>query len=56
MKPFVGWTKVAVMGVLFLQLCVAAFAQEEKKEQGLGVSGWRGMRFIRPTHGVACGR
>ncbi len=26
------------MGVLFLQLCVAAFAQEEKREQGLGVS------------------
>ena len=36
MKPFVGWTKVAVMGVLFLQLCVAAFAQEEKREQDLG--------------------
>src|SRR5580704_9640347 len=38
MKPFVGWTRVAVMGVLLLQLCVAAFAQEEKREQGLGVS------------------
>jgi polysaccharide export outer membrane protein len=38
MKPFVGWTKVAVMGVLSLQLCVAAFAQDEKKEQGLGAS------------------
>jgi polysaccharide biosynthesis/export protein len=36
MKPFVGWTKVAVMGVLFLQLCVTAFAQEEKSEQDLG--------------------
>ncbi|MFZ0143161.1 MAG: polysaccharide biosynthesis/export family protein, partial [Candidatus Sulfotelmatobacter sp.] len=38
MKPFVGWTRVAVMGVLSLQLCVAAFAQEEKREQGLGAS------------------
>jgi polysaccharide export outer membrane protein len=38
MKPFVGWTKVAVMGVLLLQLCVAAFAQEEKREQDLGTS------------------
>jgi polysaccharide export outer membrane protein len=38
MKPFVGWTKVAVMGVLSLQLCVAAFAQEAKREQGLGAS------------------
>ena len=36
MKPFVGWTKVAVMGVLSLQVCVAAFAQEEKSEQDLG--------------------
>jgi polysaccharide biosynthesis/export protein len=38
MKPFVGWTIVAVMGVLSLQLCAAAFAQEEKREQGLGAS------------------
>ncbi len=38
MKPFVGWTKVAVMGVLLLQLCVAAFAQEEKRQQDLGAS------------------
>jgi polysaccharide export outer membrane protein len=38
MKPFVGWTRVAVMGVVSLQLCVAAFTQEEKKEQGLGAS------------------
>ena len=38
MKPFVGWTKVALMGVLLLQLCVAAFAQEEKREQSLGTS------------------
>ena len=37
MKPFVGWTRVAVMGVLLLQLCVAAFAQEEKRA-GLGAS------------------
>ncbi len=36
MKPFVGWTKVAVMGVLSSQLCVAAFAQGEKREQELG--------------------
>jgi polysaccharide export outer membrane protein len=36
MKPFVGWTRVAVMGVLSLQLCVAAFTQEEKREQDLG--------------------
>ncbi|MGC1977331.1 MAG: polysaccharide biosynthesis/export family protein, partial [Candidatus Sulfotelmatobacter sp.] len=38
MKPFVGWTRVAVVGALSLQLCVAAFAQEEKREQGLGAS------------------
>ena len=38
MKPFVGWTRVAVMGVLLSQLCVAAFAQEEKREQDLGAS------------------
>jgi hypothetical protein len=38
MKPFVGWTRVAVMGVLSLQLCVAVFAQEEKREQDLGAS------------------
>jgi polysaccharide export outer membrane protein len=38
MKPFVGWTRVAVMGVLSLQVCVAAFAQEKKREQDLGVS------------------
>src|SRR5258708_20697723 len=36
MKPCVGWTGVAVMGMLLLQLCVAAFAQEEK--QNLGVN------------------
>jgi polysaccharide export outer membrane protein len=38
MKPLVGWTRVAVMGVLFLQLCGAAFAQGDKREQGLGAS------------------
>jgi polysaccharide biosynthesis/export protein len=38
MEPFVGRTRVAVLGVLFLQLCVAAFAQEEKKELNLGAS------------------
>jgi polysaccharide biosynthesis/export protein len=39
MKPFVGWTKVAVIvGVLSLQLCVAPFAQEQKSEQYLGAS------------------
>jgi polysaccharide export outer membrane protein len=38
MKPFVGWTRVAVMGVLSTQLCVAAFAQEKKREQDLGTS------------------
>jgi polysaccharide biosynthesis/export protein len=36
MKPFVSWTKVAVIGVLFSQLCVAAFPQEPKNEQYLG--------------------
>jgi polysaccharide export outer membrane protein len=36
MKPFVGWTKVALVGVLLMQLCVAAFAQEQKREQDLG--------------------
>jgi polysaccharide export outer membrane protein len=38
MKPFVGWTRVAVMGVLLLQVCGVAFAQEEKGEQDLGAS------------------
>jgi polysaccharide biosynthesis/export protein len=38
MKPLVGWTKVAVMGVLSLQVCVAAFAQEKQREQDLGAS------------------
>src|SRR5579863_5165867 len=38
MKPLVGWTRVAVMGLLLLQLCVAAFSQEEKRERNLGAS------------------
>ena len=38
MKPFVGWTRVAVMGVLLAQLCVAAFAQEKQSKQDLGAS------------------
>jgi polysaccharide export outer membrane protein len=38
MEPFVGRTRVAVLGVLFLQLCVAAFTQEEKKELNLGAN------------------
>jgi polysaccharide export outer membrane protein len=38
MKPFVGWTKVALMGLLLLHLCLAAFAQEQEREQDLGVS------------------
>jgi polysaccharide export outer membrane protein len=41
MKPFVGWTKVAGMGVLLLQLCMAAFAQDkkdDKQEQDLGAN------------------
>jgi len=38
MKPFVCWTKVAVIGVLVAQFCVAAFAQEENRPQDLGVS------------------
>jgi polysaccharide biosynthesis/export protein len=38
MKPFVGWTRVAAMGGLSLQLCVAAFAQEEPTEQHLGTN------------------
>jgi polysaccharide export outer membrane protein len=38
MKPFDGWTRVTVMALLLLQLCVAAFAQEEKREQDLGTS------------------
>ena len=38
MKPFDGWTRVTVMALLLLQLCVAAFAQEEEREQDLGTS------------------
>lgn len=38
MKPFVGWTRLAVMALLAVQFCVAAFAQEEKRKQDLGAS------------------
>jgi polysaccharide biosynthesis/export protein len=38
MKPFIGWTRVVVMSAMTLQLCVAAFAQEQKREQDLGAS------------------
>jgi polysaccharide export outer membrane protein len=38
MKPFVGWTRVAVIGVFFLQLCAAAFAQEPQNDSSLGSS------------------
>jgi polysaccharide biosynthesis/export protein len=38
MKLLVGWKVVAVMAVLVLQLCVAAFAQEEKRQQYLGAT------------------
>jgi polysaccharide export outer membrane protein len=38
MTPLVGWTRVAVMGLLLLQLCVAAFSQEEERERNLGAS------------------
>jgi polysaccharide biosynthesis/export protein len=37
MRAFVGGTRVAMLGLLSLQLCLAAFAQE-KKEQDLGAS------------------
>jgi polysaccharide export outer membrane protein len=38
MTPFDGWTKVAVMGVLSLELCGAAFAQDEARLKRLGTS------------------
>src|SRR6267154_4820 len=38
MKSFVGWTRVAVMAVLILQVCEAAFAQEESSEGHLGTT------------------
>ncbi len=38
MKPFVGWTRLAVMALLAVQFCVATFAQEEKRKQDLGAS------------------
>ena len=68
MKPFVGWTRVAVMGVLLWQLCVAAFAQEEMKEQDLGANtkssptgqtgagtGSRGMAAAKPGQADGAG-
>src|ERR1700692_23269 len=38
MKHLAGWTRVGLMGVFALQLCVAAYAQEENRVQGLGTS------------------
>jgi polysaccharide export outer membrane protein len=38
MRPFVGGTRLAMMALLLLQLCAAAFAQEEKREKDLGAS------------------
>lgn len=37
-KHLVGWTSIAVMSFLIIQLCVAAFAQEENKKQDLGAA------------------
>jgi len=31
MKPFIGWTRFALVGMLITQLCAAAFAQEENR-------------------------
>lgn len=42
-KHLVGWTSIAVMSFLIIQLCVAAFAQEENKKQDLGAA-------TRPSH------
>lgn len=36
MKREIGWTEFAVMAMLILQLCVAVFAQDSKKELDLG--------------------
>jgi polysaccharide biosynthesis/export protein len=38
MKLFRGKTRAVTMGVLFLQVCAAAFTQEVTREQGLGAS------------------
>src|SRR5579863_4106464 len=38
MRRFVGWTRFAGMALLMFQVYVAAFAQEEEKEQHLGAS------------------
>jgi polysaccharide export outer membrane protein len=37
-KRLVGWTTVAMVSFLILQLCAVAFAQEEHKQQDLGVA------------------
>lgn len=37
-KRLDGWTRVAVLVLLILQPCVAAFAQEENKKQDLGLA------------------
>ncbi|MFZ0814842.1 MAG: polysaccharide biosynthesis/export family protein [Candidatus Sulfotelmatobacter sp.] len=38
MRPFVGRATLAMAALLVLQLCMAAFAQEQKREQSLGAS------------------
>src|SRR6202166_3338193 len=38
MKHFAGWTRARLMGVFAMQLCVAAYAQEENRVQCLGTS------------------
>jgi polysaccharide export outer membrane protein len=38
MKLMVGWTRVAVMAALMMQVCVAVFAQAGQKQQNLGNS------------------
>jgi polysaccharide export outer membrane protein len=38
MRPFIGKAGFAVMALLLLQLCMAAFAQEQKREPNLGAS------------------
>lgn len=38
MNTFSVWTRVAMTGLLVLQLCVAAFAREEKREQDPGTN------------------
>lgn len=36
MRAFVGGTRVAILGLLSLQLCLAAFAQEKEQDLGAG--------------------